>query len=404
MELLAGQRIKIHPLASLERRSDLVYFDGPLLSLFENAQGEPFLFVWADVDAAANRWIAFRVTPEQLSSFLRKRITLRDLLLTPPDGYVFVSDMSGPGEFDSVWMLRVEDVPEAYLPAPDSYYEFEPTHSDVDLVALARQYHSPLLDLHLVRGKGIRFGTADVTTLGSMLRSTGELAESIAISLFAGQAVEGTTKREHARAYGQFEFVTQKAASFSAILRPLITQQNFAGFADRTSEVVDAMLGLLSATPDYAGLKEAAGKHDDPVIRHLEVFAKEVQARNIGIEVRWALPTSDMPRSAKIDPHSSTRIVDNINRLEHDESEGFWTQGVFLAVDTKLRSYRFQSAAGRESLGHFDPKLAYPITNISFKLQYRVYMNRRTAKVSGRSKPRIDETIGEMDGLSEQNL
>jgi hypothetical protein len=401
VQQLHGQRLNIHPLSELIRRTDLVYFDGPLLSLFENRQGEPYLFLWADVDEDANRWIAFRVGRERLSSYLRKGITLRALLLGSPDGYVFVADMYGPSEYSHVLILRPEHLPSSYLPAQDSYYDFEPRHNDIDLIALAREYRSPLLDLHLLKGRGVQFGTADVITLGTMLRSTGELAESIAVSLFATSDPSAQAKNDDARSYGQFEFVTQKAASFSAILRPLNTQGNLAGFHDRTSEVVEALLQLVSHTPDYAGLKQAAMQHQDAVIRHLEAFAKEVQARDVGLEIRWAMPTSDAPNIARIDTYTSTKIVDNINRLEHEESTGFWVLGAFLAVDTKLRSYRFKSVAGRESTGHFDPKMNYPVTSISFRTEYRVYMNRRTVKVSGHRRPRVDETISEMDSVAE---
>ena len=178
-----------------------------------------------------------------------------------------------------------------------------------------------------------------------------------------------------------------------------MSQENLPGFTDKTTEVVDVIVGLLTTTPVYEGLKQAAERHQDTVIRHLEALVKDVQTRNVALDVRWASPGTGEIKSAAIDTSSSIKILENINRLEREESEGFWNQGVFLAVDIKLRSYRFQSSAGRESTGKFDPQLAYPLTHISFEREYRVYMNRRTVKVSGRSRPRVAETIGELEPL-----
>jgi hypothetical protein len=399
MEPLNGQLALTHPLRELQKRADLVFFDGPLLSLFENKDGDPYFFIWADVDRDTNRWVVFRTASAGLSAFLNKNVTLRELVTHPSDGFLYVADLNAASDFGDVWIIPAAELPVAYLPASNSYYEFEPIAEQFDLQSLAERYRSPLLDLHLIKGKGVRFGTADVITLGSVLKSTGELAESVAIDLFGSRRGIQGLAREDARVYGQFEYITRKAASFSAILRPLATQVTLPDFADRTSEVIDVVLELISTSDNYEALKRVADKYQDSVLRHLEELVTDVQERDLALEVRWASPTQEEFKIARLDPVISGRILDNINRLEEDEAEGFWNQGAFLAVDIKLRTYRFLSQAGRESTGHFGVKLGYPLSHISFELEYRVFINRRFVKRTGQKRRRSLEVIGEVQPL-----
>lgn len=404
MEPLAGQKLHIHPLNTLRRRADLIYFEGPLLSLYENASGEPFFALWADVSDDSHRWLVFRATSEAVSAYVGRTKSLRDILLSAGDGYVFVVDAAEPEDFGAVVAVRTEDLPVAYLPAIDSFYEFEPSHEAVDLVAMAQHYKSALLDVHLVKGRGIRFGTADAVTLGAVLKSAGDLSEAVAISLYSRAGANDQENREEARAYGQFEFLTHKAASFSAILRPMLRQGNLPGFADRTGEVIRVVQSLLRRTPLPDNLRPALEGHDDAVVKKLEAFAKEVSQRGISLDLRWIANADSQVQAATVDQASAGRILENINRLENEESTGLWTHGVFLAVDTKARSYRFANIAGRESTGHFDSRLAYPVTSISFRSQYRIYLNRKVKHVSGRSKPKVEETIGEIEPFNELTL
>lgn len=397
MEPLSGQVLQIHPLSALRKRADLVYFEGSLLSLYENASGEPFLSLWADVGDSVNRWLVFRASSESVAAYVGRSRSLRDVLLSSGDGYVFVVDAKEPGDFSNVTAVRTEALPTAYIPAVDSFYEFEPSHEPVDLAAMAAHYRSPLLDLHLASGRGVRFGTADAVTLGSMLKSAGDLAEAVAVSLFTKVGEDNHASKEEARAYGQFEYLVHKAASFSAILRPMLRQENLPGFKDRTNEVIRVVQSLLRRTPQPDDLRPALEGYDDSVVRTLESFAKEISARGVSLELRWISGADSIVESTTVDQASAGRILENINRLENEESTEHWTQGVFLAVDTKSRSYRFRNIAGRESLGHFDKRLAYPVTNINFRSEYRVFINRRVKLVSGRRKPKVEETIGEVE-------
>lgn len=61
----------------LTKVSDLIEFDGPLLSHFINDKNEDFLFLWCDVDQAYNRWVIFKVENFKL---LSEDITVLDMM------------------------------------------------------------------------------------------------------------------------------------------------------------------------------------------------------------------------------------------------------------------------------------------------------------------------------------
>src|SRR2546426_10371294 len=93
METVQGQVVEIHPLAALEERADLVYYDGPVLALRESPSGDPYLQLWCDVGDNTNRWLVFRTAREQLTKYVDRHSTLRELVLAPPDGFLYLADV-----------------------------------------------------------------------------------------------------------------------------------------------------------------------------------------------------------------------------------------------------------------------------------------------------------------------
>lgn len=396
MERIVGEPVSIHPLGGLTKTADLISYDGPILALFEGNRGAQYLYLWCDSNESLNRWLVFRVDEEQLARYLDRDTDLRDLVLHPVDGFVFLADIRNDMSIAGTFLVRPDELPGVYVPRVGSRYEFEPRHVDIDLHALADRVSSPLLNLHLLRGKGVGTGWSEITTLGPLLFDTGELAQAVAIDHFARK--QKMTIRE-ARTYGMFRFVAHRAASFSAILQPVVQQTHLPGFKSMVGEVVEAVLLILNRTKDYAGLKEVSSRYPDAVLRTLERLMESVRSTGADCELRWASPDSSEVATALIDPTISSRILDNINRLDTEDSEGSWATGMFTALDTKRRTYTFESNAGRQTRGRFDPRMGYPVTHLSFEMSYKVYITRKTQKLGGRVRPKVSEVIGELEPM-----
>lgn len=116
--------------SSFKKIADLIYFEGPLLSHYVSSKGDDYLFYWVDKDAQDNRWLVLRVSLSSLQKYMAKDMSLRELIDNPNDGYLYLVDVDNDIHYHDVKLVQPADLPEEYLPAADSYYEFEPIPSE----------------------------------------------------------------------------------------------------------------------------------------------------------------------------------------------------------------------------------------------------------------------------------
>ncbi len=127
MKALHGLPLQDLPLLEkLERVADYISFEGPLLSLYR-AEGRQYFFHWCDRSASCNRWLLFPVTELERLDYLAQRITLRQLIQSQFPS-VYVLDYDHAGSPQTMQVVLTSGIPEDYLPAEDSFYEFEPHH------------------------------------------------------------------------------------------------------------------------------------------------------------------------------------------------------------------------------------------------------------------------------------
>jgi len=126
MELIKGSYLEKLPLEPLRIIADLVYYDGPLLTLLSSQSGEnDYFYYWCDIDDRYNRWLVFRVTETQIKSYLQGQRSLREVIRHPMDNYYFVGDMDNQLNWQQVWLVMLSDLPSSYLPKEDSWFDKE---------------------------------------------------------------------------------------------------------------------------------------------------------------------------------------------------------------------------------------------------------------------------------------
>jgi hypothetical protein len=399
MRPIPGQTIEVSPFGELVKEADLIYYDGPLLSLYSSGSGDLYLYYWCDADSEVNRWIVSRVLQDRVNRYLRRRMTLRELLLSPADGFCYVNDISSNLETVRLSIVDPGDLPDSYRPGEQSYHEFDVDQVEVDVRGIARTLGSSVLDLHLAEGDKVGFGTVDSVVLGTMLRSTGDLTADIAETLFFRESKRSRISRAQARSYGEFDFVLHKAASFSAILRPRVTQSSLPFDDNRTTEVVRGALELLTAATSYQRFKDVAQKYDDAVLESLERLVTNVRDQRVTLDLSWAdIDTGRLDRTS-INPRSADALLANLHQLTADESRDLPLEGMFEGLNVKLRRYSFAANDGTRTSGQFHKQLAYPVTLLNFATVYRIVVRRRTTRVAGRIKPQRDDLILEVDPL-----
>jgi len=139
MEQIKGNQLDRFLPGNLTKTADLIYFDGPLLSHFKNNDDDGYLYYWCDSDDDHNRWLVFRVTNRQLSRYLKKETSLRELIENPIDGFLYAVDIDDSLHYENVRMVYPHILPSAYLPAADSYYEFELSSDNEQMRQLFKQ-------------------------------------------------------------------------------------------------------------------------------------------------------------------------------------------------------------------------------------------------------------------------
>jgi hypothetical protein len=111
--------------SKLKKKVDLIEMDGPLLSLYQNEQGDSYLFYWLDADSQYNRWMLIRIQSASLLPYLRHEISLRQVLLHTPDPFVWISDLDNKMVWSHTQCVNLKNIPEDYLPGEESFFEFE---------------------------------------------------------------------------------------------------------------------------------------------------------------------------------------------------------------------------------------------------------------------------------------
>jgi hypothetical protein len=123
MQTITGYQLDTFPL-QLRGIVDLIYFDGPLLTLFENEYGDYYLYYWCDTDSDCHRWLVFRVTRLLLRLYVTQKLSLRELILKPVDGFLYAIDLDDNLQGKNICLVHPNHLPQVYVPGEDSYYNF----------------------------------------------------------------------------------------------------------------------------------------------------------------------------------------------------------------------------------------------------------------------------------------
>lgn len=122
MESLDGFISKDFPYKDLKKVSDLIYYEGPMLSHFSNGK-DSFLYLWVDNNDSVNRWIVIKIDDNILANYFKKRISLKYILETS-NTYILFTDINEKLNNISNVLLPIDKIPESYLPSDESYFNF----------------------------------------------------------------------------------------------------------------------------------------------------------------------------------------------------------------------------------------------------------------------------------------
>src|SRR5689334_7304253 len=125
MEESTGVLVQELPYHNITWVYDLLYYDGPVLTHFTDEDGDNILFYWVDYDEQFNRWIIFKPHPERLYKYLRRKISLKELIYDEGNNSLFIADIDDSSLYNNIRYTESKKLNPTYLPADNSFYSIK---------------------------------------------------------------------------------------------------------------------------------------------------------------------------------------------------------------------------------------------------------------------------------------
>lgn len=379
--------------------SDLIYFDGPLLSHFISPNGDNYLFYWCDVDDLYNRWIIVRVDISIIQQYIEKKIPLKDIILSPLDGFVYVADIDNDINYQSVQILLSKELPDEYVPCDNSFFDFE-IHEDMSLMGLSQKYSSGILEIH-VSGRDVRYGSIPLNKFAPLLPKIDEIRKGMA-SKFIRHTKAGVGDRNakekverELRLDTQYEYMYSLAGSIRFILKPINQQRTLAGMGTYADSFAEDFAGLFSSGFSKEDILSYSQKYDKQLIKKYNDLIKFLFQEDLSIGVNWCNAGANIKYRANVNREDTRKILANLSDFEFDSSETIEMIGRFYSLNIRSGSYSFESIEGDDakSSGYLDEMLKDVSYGISFNKVYRITIDRKLLEPIGQKKQTKDTIV-----------
>jgi len=380
--------------------SDLIYFDGPLLSHYTSEKGDNYLYYWVDVDDVYNRWLIIRTDIFSIQQYLDKKISLHSIVSDPNDGFVYAVDIDSNAVYHNIKVVKINDLPENYLPSFESYYDFE-LNDDIDLAAISRKYSSGIFELH-INGKNVKYGSMPLNKLAPIMPMVEDIRKSMSSkyikqkkSLISNKETQKNIGRELALDT-QYEFMYSLAGSIRIILKPLNPQLSMGEtfgkpFAD---EFAGEMINLFKSGYKKESLVAYSELYDKNVIKKYNDFISYLNNEKLSFGLKWHNSVSNVSIKEDIKLEDTKKILNNLSDFEFDKNEEISLDARFYSLNVKTGNYSLESAEGDDfkSTGYLDEERKKIADTISFNKIYKVIIDRKMSEQIG-GKEQIKDSL-----------
>lgn len=387
---------------SFQKISDLIFFEGPLLSHYMSERGDNYLFYWVDSDVYFNRWLIIRTSLETIQLYLEKKIPLYDLIAKPNDGFLYIVDIDDNIEYHNLKLITPDVLPEDYLPELDSFYEFKIVDS-INLSAISKKYQCGVMELHIT-GRDVRYGSMPIEKYGQIITKFSDLKRHLSDRYLKirrekfvreGKAWSEEVKNE-IRLNTDYEFVYALAGSVRVIVRPKNPQ--FVFDATEADSFAHEFVRLFSSGLQVEDIKSYSETYGVDILKQYSEFVTYLNDNELGFEVKWNNNPAKLSYSQAIDQSNRMVIMNNL-RCGTNSIEEVRIRGKFYSLNTRSGKYAFESTEddGLKSSGDLNGNLAEYSDTISFYKQYDVIIERTLLKKTGQKINVKDKMISMME-------
>jgi hypothetical protein len=400
---------------SLERVGDLMYYEGPLMSILKDNLGNAYLYDWVDSDDDNNRWLLYQITLSQLNDYINNKSSHFSLINNPVNDIVFVVDKNISGVVQNCFVCSPNKLPYDYLPETNIEFEKEDSleleeiinvfdlssidsrlESNVfDILEEAKKSNEELINIHIKSSsRKVSYGKIYSSVLGKILLNYSNLNSATALNIYDTKAKipkEDRPKRKKGelrsiKELGELEYLYAKAASFSVFLRPICKQTEL--FDDRTSseKITQTVFNLFKASKNPDELKEFKSTLNEGMLHSYNTFLKEIKEDDISVNVQYANPVNNLIIKDSFTSRSAKTILNNLNLLEFESSKEIGVKGNFKALDSISTTFKFESFTGDVYFGRFSKQLEEGIYKFNLQDYYQIKIKLDETKKSGTKK------------------
>lgn len=390
---------------SFQKISDLIFFEGPLLSHYMNERGDNYLFYWVDSDNHFNRWLIIRTSLETIQDYIEKKIPLYEIIARPNDGFLYMVDIDDNIEYHDLKLVQPSSLPEDYLPEMDSFYEFKIVDG-IDLSAISKKYQCGVMELH-ISGREVKYGSMPIDMYGQIITKFSDLKKHLSDRYLKRKrekyAAEGKAWTEEVkkeiRLNTDYEFVYALAGSVRVIVRPKDPQ--FVFEATEADCFAQEFVRLFSSGLQTEEIKSYSETYGVDILRQYSEFVTFLNDNELGFEVKWSNNPAKLSYSQAIDRSNRMVIMNNL-RCGTNSLEEVRIRGKFYSLNTRSGKYSFESTEddGLKSSGDLNNNLAEYSDTISFYKRYDVIIERSLLKKTGQ-KIKVKDKMISMIEVSE---
>lgn len=383
----------------LTKVSDLIYFEGPLLSHYIDNSGENYIFYWIDVNESYNRWLFFRADLVHLQDFVNRKESLYDLITNRSEQYLYSVDIDADCVYSNVQLVLIKNLEESYLPSKKSFYESEPL-TDVSLLGLSRKYKTGIMEFRIT-GDSVNYGSIAFTKLAPLIPKIEDIRKDLASKYIKNRrrylGGDKDKQKDNSKTLSlgtQFELVYSLAGSFRLILRPIGTQTTIIGEKSFSDEFAEEIIKLFNSGFSRDLINEFSNKYNKNLIRKYNDLIQYLNTSKLGLDIGWCNNDAQVNYSQKISSKETQAILDNLTYLNYNDVEELRYRGEFYSINTHTGAYCFESVEGDDfkSSGFFDEKRKQMSYGILFNKKYDVVISRKTIEKVG-TKEKINDTI-----------
>lgn len=403
MEEINGISLESLPIKDLRKVSDLIYYEGPLLSHFQSSNNENYLFFWTDVDDMFNRWLVFRISIERLQAYLHGKLSLYNIITEPNDNFVYKVDIDADLNYRNVLMIFPEQIPQSYLPDRNAKYAFEPISEDLDLKNYSLKYNTGILQIYFKNDLKVLYNEINIDIFGPIMNSIHEITLGLRKKFIEKVPNYKKNMLEHNT---QINYFAQAAGSFSALLKPASRVVTIDGIESYEDSFIMLVIDFISAY-NKEQLAKFVKSTDKKIITSYKVLLQTIIDSKLKFYINYENAITKVSCRKDLSFAKANEILDVLKQLEYDQKKEIKITGRFIALNVKTGYYEFEDIKDKDSISKgkiIDKDLLKNVYIIHFDKIYDVVVERREIKQVANKNPKVEDELLSFVLLNDDHL